>query len=63
MRISRANPPGRRAVSHALRISQDKMETESENGSVGDDSVFWLDSEGTTQLTDGEEEEREESFR
>lgn len=36
---------------------------ESESSTSGDDSVFWLDSEVITQLTDGEEGEREEIFR
>ncbi|XP_015354523.2 rho GTPase-activating protein 32 isoform X2 [Marmota marmota marmota] len=39
------------------------MEMESESSTSGDDSVFWLDSEVITQLTDGEEGEREEIFR
>ncbi|KAG3286956.1 Rho GTPase activating protein 32, transcript variant X1 [Ictidomys tridecemlineatus] len=39
------------------------MEMESESSISGDDSVFWLDSEVITQLTDGEEGEREEIFR
>uniref|UniRef100_A0A8C8UDJ9 Rho GTPase activating protein 32 n=1 Tax=Peromyscus maniculatus bairdii TaxID=230844 RepID=A0A8C8UDJ9_PERMB len=39
------------------------METESESSSLGDDSVFWMDSEVITQLTDDEDEEREENFR
>lgn len=40
-----------------------KMETESESSTSGDDSVFWLESEVTVQVTDCEEEEREEKFR
>lgn len=43
--------------------SQNEMETESESSSLGDDSVFWLDSEVITQLTDDDDEEREENFR
>ncbi|KAM6173231.1 rho GTPase-activating protein 32 isoform 2-T2 [Erethizon dorsatum] len=39
------------------------METDSESSTTGDDSVFWLDSEVTTQLIDGEEGERGENFR
>ncbi|XP_017726634.1 PREDICTED: rho GTPase-activating protein 32-like [Rhinopithecus bieti] len=39
------------------------METESESSTSGDDSVFWLESEVTIQVTDCEEEEREEKFR
>ncbi|XP_048199603.1 rho GTPase-activating protein 32 isoform X1 [Perognathus longimembris pacificus] len=39
------------------------MEIESESSTSGDDSVFWLDSEIMTQLTDGEEGEGEDNFR
>lgn len=39
------------------------METESEGSPSGDDSVFFLDSEVITQVTDDEEGEREEHFR
>uniref|UniRef100_A0A8C3VKF2 Rho GTPase-activating protein 32 n=1 Tax=Catagonus wagneri TaxID=51154 RepID=A0A8C3VKF2_9CETA len=39
------------------------METESESGTSGDDSVFGLDLEVVTQVTDTEEGEREEHFR
>ncbi|XP_036856775.2 rho GTPase-activating protein 32 isoform X2 [Manis javanica] len=39
------------------------METESESSTSGDDSVFWLDSEVVTQMTDSEEGERGENFR
>nr|XP_058925724.1 rho GTPase-activating protein 32 isoform X2 [Kogia breviceps] len=39
------------------------METESESSTSGDDSVFLLDSEVITQMTDIEEGEREEHFR
>ncbi|KAM5312739.1 rho GTPase-activating protein 32 isoform 1-T1 [Glossophaga mutica] len=39
------------------------METESESSTVGDDSVFWLDSEVLTQMTDSEVGEREDNFR
>lgn len=39
------------------------METESENSTLGDDSVFWSDSEIITQVTDSEEEERGENLR
>ncbi|XP_027690900.1 rho GTPase-activating protein 32 isoform X6 [Vombatus ursinus] len=38
------------------------METESENSTSGDDSVFWLDSE-VIQVTDSDMEEREMDFR
>ncbi|XP_056650576.1 rho GTPase-activating protein 32 isoform X3 [Monodelphis domestica] len=38
------------------------METESENSSSGDESVFWLDSE-VIQVTDSDMEEREVNFR
>lgn len=39
------------------------METESESSTVGDDSVFWLDAEVITQVTDGEAAEGEDNFR
>ncbi|XP_074213173.1 rho GTPase-activating protein 32 isoform X2 [Camelus bactrianus] len=39
------------------------METESESSTSGDDSVFWLDSEVITPVTEGEEEGREEHSR
>ncbi|XP_042639019.1 rho GTPase-activating protein 32 [Orycteropus afer afer] len=39
------------------------METESESSTSGDDSVFWLDSEVIAQVSDSEEEGREEDFR
>lgn len=51
---------------HALRFTfffKYKMETESESGTSGDDSVFWLDSEVVSQETDSEEGEREGPFR
>ncbi|XP_045441401.1 rho GTPase-activating protein 32 isoform X3 [Pipistrellus kuhlii] len=39
------------------------METESESSTSGDDSVFWLDSEAVTQVTDSEGGGREETCR
>lgn len=63
MSISRANPPDTGARHPMPWGSRDEMETESESSSLGDDSVFWMDSEVITQLTDDEDEEREENFR
>lgn len=50
---------------HALRFIffEYKMETESESSTLGDDSVFWLDSEILTQVSGSEEGEREDNFR
>ncbi|KAM9658095.1 rho GTPase-activating protein 32 isoform 2-T2 [Trichechus inunguis] len=39
------------------------METESESSTSGDDSVLWLDSKVTAQVTDSEDGKREEDFR
>lgn len=65
MYVTRAEHPEHRcSLFHALRkISEYNMETESESSSVGDDSVFWLDSEVITQATDSEVGEKEATFR
>lgn len=46
-----------------FKLFEYTMETESESSTLGDDSVFWLDSEVITQVTDSEEGEREANFR